>query len=99
MHTFAACTFGVVCGLAACAPPGVLFELALQPKHAAKPDVALGLASIFASFVLLTVAIGLVHVVDKNLTLPFGCTAIGVFLIFWGIESIRGLRAAWHNQI
>lgn len=99
MHTLAAYVFGVVCGLAASAPPGLLFELALRPKTAAKADVSLGLASIFASFVLLTVAIALVHVADKNLTLPFSSAAIGIFLIFWGIESIRGLRAAWRHQI
>lgn len=53
-----------------------------------------GLASTLASFLALTAVMCVVHLVADSLTFVVGCSIVGAFLAVWGMESIRGWRAA-----
>jgi hypothetical protein len=88
---------GVICGLAGALPPAYLFEVALKngaSKAAGTASVANGLLSILVSFAMLSLATFVVYFAARESTLAFGCAMITAFLAVWGVESIRGWRAA-----
>ena len=83
---------GVLCGLIGCAAPGVLFERAL--KKGKRVSVSLGVVSILASFLMLSLALLAVRVLAAEKVLPFGCAMVAAFLLFWAVEAVRGWMAA-----
>ena len=85
---------GVVCGLAGAVPPAFLFEVALRDNKSRVTTVSAGLASIMVSFAMLSLAILVVRLVAQEATFAFGVATSATFLAVWGIESIRGWRAA-----
>ncbi len=86
---------GAIVALLACLPAAWLYELALKGgRRSGVVSVELGLACILTSFVLMSVAVLVVHCTAEEATLPFGCAMVVTFLVFWGAESVRGWRAA-----
>lgn len=96
MQLVPAIAFGVICGLAGCIPPAFLFEKALHSGKNLGMDVGIGLVAILLSFLMLSAAVFVVWLFDPQSTQPFGIAMISTFLCVWGIESVRGWRAAQH---
>ncbi|WP_418827988.1 hypothetical protein [Paratractidigestivibacter sp.] len=87
---------GAFVGLTGCAFPAFLFERAL--KEGARVNMAAGLASIFSSFLLLSLALLAVFVAASQKLLVFGCAMVAAFLLFWAVEAIRAWKAACAAQ-
>lgn len=83
-----------MCGLAGALPAATLFERALEDNAHPGLGVEKGLLVTLVSFLVLITLTYLVHLGASGLTLPFGCAMAGAFLAFWGVESLRGWRAA-----
>lgn len=83
---------GIVCGIVGCLPQAFLFKRALKGNKGVR--VALGLASVVASFVTLSLAILAAWVVAPGQTLAFGTVTVASFLLLWGVEAVRAWRAA-----
>ena len=56
--------------------------------------VSLGVVSILASFLMLSLALLAVRVLAAEKVLPFGCAMVAAFLLFWAVEAVRGWMAA-----
>ena len=69
-----------------------VFERAL--KKGKRVSVGLGVASILASFLMLSLALLAVRVLAAEKVLPFGCAMVAAFLLFWAVEAVRGWMAA-----
>lgn len=80
----------IVCGIVGGLPQAFLFEKALKGNKGV--NVALGLASVIVSFVMLSLAILVARAVAPGHTLAFGTVTVAAFLVFWGVEAVR----AWH---
>ena len=87
---------GALVGLLASLPSAVLFERALAGNRSV--NVAVGLASIMSSFVLLTASLLVVWLWARDEVLVFGCAQAGAFLLLWSVEAWRAWRDAWHGQ-
>ena len=83
---------GAFFGLMGCMAPAVLFERAL--RGGACPSLAAGIAAVGVSFVTLTVALLVVYTATDTGFLEFGSSMVVSFLLFWGVEAVRGWRAA-----
>lgn len=83
---------GLFLGLVGSLPPAVLFELALSKRRSV--GVAAGLASILASFSVLSGGILAVRLVAQQDVLVFGVSAVASFLLVWVVEAWKGWRAA-----
>ncbi len=94
MSVVCAVAVGIVCGLAGCIPPALLFTRALRSEGERSVSVAKGLVAIEVSFLLQTAAVFVVYRMAESAVLAFGCAMVGSFLAFWGVESVRGLRVA-----
>ena len=97
LNTTLVIVVGVICGLVGSLPSAYLFEVALKNvagEAAGTASVANGLVSILVSFSMLSLATLVVYFVARESTLTFGCAMNTAFLAVWGIESIRGWRAA-----
>ena len=90
MNQTLAIALGAVCGIVGAIPSGVLFERGTKDSV----SVEAGLASTMASFLFLSAAIYVAHLLMGDYDLWFGCSAVVVFLGFWGIESVKGWKAA-----
>lgn len=94
MNQTLAIALGAACGIVGATPSGVLFERALKRGTKDSVSVEAGLASTMASFLFLSAAIYVAHLLMGDYDLWFGCSAVVVFLGFWGIESVKGWKAA-----
>ena len=94
MNQTLAIALGAVCGIVGAIPSGVLFERARKRGTKDSVSVEAGLASTMASFLFLSAAIYVAHLLMGDYDLWFGCSAVVVFLGFWGIESVKGWKAA-----
>ena len=72
--------------------PRILFERAL--KKGKRVSVSLGVVSILASFLMLSLALLAVRILAAEKVLPFGCAMVAAFLLFWAVEAVRGWMAA-----
>ena len=86
---------GALIGLLASLPSAVLFERALAGNRSV--NVAVGLASIMSSFVLLTASLLVVWLWARDEVLVFGCAQAGAFLLLWSVEAWRAWRDTWHG--
>ncbi|WP_321970668.1 hypothetical protein [Paratractidigestivibacter sp.] len=85
---------GAACAAIGSAFPAILFEKALREGKRAKVNMALGLASIFSSFVLLTAAQLAVYRFASEKFFAFGCAMVAFFLLIWAVEAIRAWKSA-----
>ena len=92
MELSVALASGAFFGLLGCLAPALLFERALRGD--AQISLAAGIAAVGVSFLTLTVVLLVVYTATNAGFLEFGCAMVGSFLLFWGVESIRVLRAA-----
>ena len=83
---------GALFGLLGCVAPAMLFERAL--RGGACPSLAAGIAAVGVSFVTLTVVLLVVYTATDTGFLEFGSSMVASFLLFWGVEAVRGWRAA-----
>lgn len=83
---------GAACGLVGSIAPSFLYERALKPGT--RVSVGMGLASIFVSFMFMTLALLAAYLAAKDEVLAFGCAMVATFLLFWAVEAVRGWRAA-----
>lgn len=83
---------GAFFGLMGCMAPAVLFERALRGD--ACPSLAAGIAAVGASFVTLTAVLLVVYTATDAGFLEFGSSMVASLLLFWGVEAVRGWRAA-----
>lgn len=83
---------GALFGLLGCAAPGALFERALRGSRAV--SLAAGLTAVGVSFLTLTVVLLVVYTATDAGFLEFGSSMVVSFLLFWGVEAVRGWRAA-----
>lgn len=86
---------GVVLGIVGTLPSAFLFERALRKEGDA--SVAAGLASVMASFVVLSAAIAVVWFVARDSVLSFGVALAASFLLVWAIEAGRAWHRAQHD--
>lgn len=84
--------FGMVMGVVGSVPPAFLFEQAL--RDARFVSVASGLASIMASFSMLSVAIFAIWLTAPQKVLFFGIGLVASFLLVWAVEAWRAWCAA-----
>lgn len=85
---------GAVCAVIGSVFPGFLFEKALKEGKRAKVSMSLGMASIFSSFVLLSLAQLAVYCFASEKALTFGCAMVASFLLIWAVEAARAWKAA-----
>lgn len=85
---------GAVCAIIGSLFPAILFEKALKEGIRAKVNMALGLASIFSSFVLLTAAQLAVYRFASEKFFAFSCAMVASFLLIWAVEAARAWKAA-----
>ena len=83
---------GALFGLLGCVAPAVLFERAL--RGGVGLSLASGIAAIGASFVTLAVVLLVVYTATDTGFLEFGSSMVASLLLFWGVEAVRGWRAA-----
>lgn len=83
---------GALFGLLGCVAPALLFERAL--RGGAVPSLASGIAAMGVSFVTLTVVLLVVYTATDTGFLEFGSSMVAALLLFWGVEAVRGWRAA-----
>ncbi len=83
---------GALFGLLGCVAPAMLFERAL--RGGACPSLAAGIAAVGVSFVTLTVVLLVVYTATDTGFLEFGSSMVVSLLLFWGVEAVRGWRAA-----
>lgn len=94
MNQAFAIVIGAACGVVGTIPSVVLFERANKRGTNHSVSVGAGLASTLVSFLLLSAAIYVAHLWARAYELAFGVATVVAFLVVWGVESIRGLRAA-----
>lgn len=92
MGTTQAIIMGSVIGVIGALPPALLFELALRNDQ--RVNVAVGLASILISFIMLSVAVFVIWLAARGLVLPFGVAEAASFLLVWAVEAWRAWRDA-----
>ncbi len=90
MGTTQAIIMGSVIGIIGALPPAFLFELALRKDQ--RVNVAVGLASILISFIMLSVAVFVIWLAARELVLPFGTAEAVSFLFVWVVEAWRAWR-------
>ena len=83
---------GALFGLMGCVAPAMLFERAL--RGGACPSLAAGIAAVGVSFVTLTAVLLVVYTATDAGLLEFGSSMVASLLLFWGVEAVRGWRAA-----
>jgi len=93
MNVGVAISCGVLCGLAGCALPARLFERALQKSKIRDVSVPDGTIAIIVSFVFMSLCVLVMHATAQEYVLVFGSSSVGAFLVFWGIEAMRAMRA------
>lgn len=89
---------GVALGLLSSVPSGVLFLRALQGRHV---GMGAGLASVLASFALMSVAVLAVRLQRREMTLVFGAALACSFLAVWAAGGMCALGKAnprRHNE-
>lgn len=83
---------GALCGLLGCVPTSYLCKRVL---HEGRNDLmGLAAASLFASFVVLSLVLVVVRILAKGWILIFGASLAVAFIAFWSVEAIRGCRFA-----
>ncbi|MBO7674384.1 MAG: hypothetical protein J6S63_05190 [Atopobiaceae bacterium] len=87
-----AIAFGSAIGIVGSVPAAFLFEQAL--KGTRQVSVGAGLASIMASFVMMSVAVLVVRIAAPHDVLLFGVAEVASFLLLWAIEAGRAWRDA-----
>lgn len=87
---------GVLFGLLGCLAPALLFERAL--RTGTRVSVGAGIASILASFLVMSCAILAVRLLAGSGFVEFGFSMVASFLLFWGVEAVRAWRAANGRQ-
>lgn len=92
MGTIQAIIMGSVIGIVGALPPAFLFELALKKDK--RVNVAVGLASILISFIMLSIAVFVIWLAARELVLPFGVAEATSFLLVWAVEAGRAWRDA-----
>ena len=92
MEQSVALALGALFGLLGCIAPAYLFERALRGDS--RVSLASGVAAVGVSFLTLTVVLLVVYTATDTGFLEFGCSMVVSFLIFWGVEAVRGWRAA-----
>jgi hypothetical protein len=90
--TIQAIIMGSVIGIVGALPPAFLFELALKKDK--RVNVAVGLASILISFIMLSIAVFVICLAARELVLPFGVAEATSFLLIWAVEAWRAWRDA-----
>ncbi len=85
---------GTICAAIGSLFPAILFEKALKEGIRAKVNMALGLASIFSSFALLTAAQLAVYRFASEKFFAFSCAMVASFLLIWAVEAVRAWRVA-----
>lgn len=93
MNQAFAIVLGAVCGVIGAIPSAVLFERANKRGTNHNVSVGAGLATTLVSFLLLSAAIYVAHLRARAYEAGFGIATVVAFLVVWGVESIRGLRA------
>lgn len=92
MGSATAVALGVLTGIAGSLAPALLFERAL--KGGTRVSVGAGLASIVASFLVLSAALLAVRVATSSGFVEYGCAVTATFLALWAVEAVRAWRAA-----
>ncbi|WP_455137117.1 hypothetical protein [Thermophilibacter sp.] len=83
---------GALIGVLGSFPPAVLFEGAL--RRSAHVNLAAGIVSIAISFLTLLAALFIGYVLNPDVFEAFAVALVASFLAFWGVEAVRGWRAA-----
>ena len=86
-------TCGMLCGLAGCVLPARLFERTLQKSKICDVSVLDGIMAIIVSFVFMSLCVFVLYATAQEYILVFGSSTVGAFLVFWGIEAMRAMRA------
>ena len=87
MREFPVLLAGIAAGIVGALPPAVLFERALRGRGTT--SVAAGLASILASFALLSAGVAATALANRNGVLAFGMAEAATFLLVWAAEAVR----------
>lgn len=87
-----AVVFGSFLGVVSTVPSALLFERAMGTGR--PPSVAMGLASILGSFLVLAGAEYLVWTLARGDALAFGVSETASFLGVWVVEALRAWRDA-----
>lgn len=92
MDVAMALALGALTGIVASLGPAALLERAL--KDGAKADLGAGIASVIASFLVLSAALALARLAAGGRFVEYGCSTAVTFLVFWAVEAARAWRAA-----
>lgn len=92
MDVTVALALGALTGIVASIGPAILFERALN--GGAKVDLGAGIASVLASFLVLSAALASVGLATSEGFVEYGCSTAITFLVFWAVEAARAWRAA-----
>ena len=87
---------GVVFGRRGFLAPAPRFERAR--RTGTRVSVGAGIASILASFLVMSCAILAVRLLSGSGFVEFGFSMVASFLVFWGVEAVRAWRAANGRQ-
>ena len=69
------------------------FERTLQKSKICDVSVPDGIMAIIVSFVFMSLCVFVLYAMAQEYILVFGSSTVGAFLVFWGIEAMRAMRA------
>lgn len=87
-----AVALGALTGIVGSLAPAALFERAL--RGGTRVSMGAGVASILASFFVLSAALLAVRLATDAGFVEYGCSTAAAFLVFWAVEAVRAWRAA-----